>query len=148
MIRRDALVESGGFDESLTACEDWDMGYGWHLKPGARSPGTPSPWSGLNMMPASMSTDPARMLKKVSRIIEKTLVYEMNGWRRSLERRRIWAAQLSSAAVEMHMKGSARRAKLFPAVDLRVAFASVHAQMLVGVVAKYPPAFRSATISQ
>jgi glycosyltransferase involved in cell wall biosynthesis len=97
MVRRDALLAEGGFDELLTACEDWDM---WvRLARKYRFAVVEAPVTMIAVWPQSMSSNHERMLANTEKIIDKTLLAGLRGWRRSLWRRRVWGAQLFGAAI-------------------------------------------------
>jgi glycosyltransferase involved in cell wall biosynthesis len=103
LIRRDLLIAEQGFDETLTACEDWDM---WvRLSRRCRFALVETPETAVSTTPNSMSSSADRMLKNVERIMEKTLLADLSGWRRSMWRRKIWGAQMFSGAVSAREAG-------------------------------------------
>jgi glycosyltransferase involved in cell wall biosynthesis len=105
MIRRDVLLESGGFDESVTGCEDWDMWVRLGLKLRGPFARRPERLAAIHLTPHSVSTDPEQMLNNTSLILESTLLYGLKGWARWSERRRIWAVQLTHAAIDARVQG-------------------------------------------
>jgi tetratricopeptide (TPR) repeat protein len=69
LIKRDAYQQAGTFDESLTACEDWDM---WlRLTLNARHIGLGKLLVRYRVLPESMSGDPARMLSNRLAVLAK-----------------------------------------------------------------------------
>jgi glycosyltransferase involved in cell wall biosynthesis/peptidoglycan/xylan/chitin deacetylase (PgdA/CDA1 family)/SAM-dependent methyltransferase len=62
MTRRTALEEIGGFDETLSICEDWDL---WQrlARAGARFVAAPDHLVDVRMRPGSVSSDPLALLK-------------------------------------------------------------------------------------
>ncbi|HEX5283188.1 MAG TPA: glycosyltransferase [Bryocella sp.] len=97
LAMRDALLQTGGFREDVRACEDWDM---WvRLSRLGRFAAVTEPLTDYYVYPASMSTDPQRMLTAMEQILPSTLVSDLNGFQRWAWMRRIRAVQLYSAAV-------------------------------------------------
>jgi cellulose synthase/poly-beta-1,6-N-acetylglucosamine synthase-like glycosyltransferase len=97
IVRRDALVAEGGFDENLRACEDWDM---WiRLARKYKFAMVPAPVTAIAVWPQSVSSHPENMLSNMEKMLDKTILSDLTGLRRSLWRRRIWSAQLFSAAI-------------------------------------------------
>lgn len=97
LLSRQACLAAGGFNESIAACEDWDM---W-VRLTALGPfaAVEEPLTEYYVYPASMSASPEKMLRGLSGIIGSTLLCRYRGVKRWVWRRRIWAAQLQSAAL-------------------------------------------------
>ena len=97
LIRRDVLLAEGGFDESLRECEDWDC---W-VRLARKYPfaAAPDAVTVLMMWPGSASAQNDRMLANTKKLMDKTLLADLTGWRRMLWRHRIWSAALFSAAI-------------------------------------------------
>jgi cellulose synthase/poly-beta-1,6-N-acetylglucosamine synthase-like glycosyltransferase len=115
MVRRSALLAEGGFDEGLRACEDWDM---WiRLARKYKFAVVPEPVTAVAVWPQSLSTNNRKMLESTEAIMDKTLLCDLKGLHRGVWRRRIWSAQLFSAAI------TARSAQ--PAEELRLLAASL-----------------------
>lgn len=97
LVRKDVVQDAGGFDETLTGCEDWDLWFRLALK----HPFTyvPEPLAVLRSYAGSMSRDPERMITNTERILEKTLLQGLDGWSRYWWRRRIRSAALYSAGI-------------------------------------------------
>jgi glycosyltransferase involved in cell wall biosynthesis len=105
-VRRDLVLDAEGFDESLGACEDWDM---WvRLARLTRFVAVNEPVTVVRLAPTSMSSSPERMLANAERILESTLLGSLSGWRRRAWRRRIRSAQLFHASVSAREEGPAR----------------------------------------
>lgn len=69
LVRRRSYESVGSFDESLSACEDWDM---WlRLSRHHQFVGTPVVLTRHRVAPGSMSADPHRMLANRLRVLEK-----------------------------------------------------------------------------
>jgi glycosyltransferase involved in cell wall biosynthesis len=69
LVRRSCLDAVGDFDESLQACEDWDV---WlRLARHHRFIGTPKVLAYMRALPGSMSSDPRRMLESRLLVLEK-----------------------------------------------------------------------------
>jgi glycosyltransferase involved in cell wall biosynthesis len=97
LVRRDALLEAGGFDETLIACEDWDL---WvRLRVRHRFVCVHEPIAAIRIEPDSLSADGPRMLLHAERIMEGTLLLGLKGFSRWSWRRRIRAADLYRAAL-------------------------------------------------
>ena len=105
MARRDALLDCGGFNEQLTACEDWDM---WvRLRQRHSFANVPEAVTVYRYGESSMSNNVGRMLSNMERILEPTLLVNLDGPRRILWRRRIRAVQLFHAALMARSIGEA-----------------------------------------
>lgn len=103
LVRRDALLEAGGFDETLIACEDWDL---WvRLGVHHRFTCVSEPVAAIRIEPDSLSADGARMLLHAERILEGTLLLGLTGFRRWCWRRRIRGADLYRAALNARDAG-------------------------------------------
>lgn len=97
LVRKDVLKEAGGFDETLTGCEDWDVWFRLARKYSFTY--VPEPLAVLRSYPGSMSRDPERMVTNTEKILDKTLLDGLDGWSRYWWRRRILSAALYSAAI-------------------------------------------------
>ncbi len=97
LVRKDVVQDAGGFDETLTGCEDWDLWFRLAMK----HPFTyvPEPLAVLRSYPGSMSRDPERMVANTEKILERTLLQGLSGWSRYWWRRRIRCAALFSAGI-------------------------------------------------
>lgn len=97
IARREALARNGGFREDVRACEDWDM---WmRLQRIGGFAAVQDALTDYYVYPASMSTDPKRMLDAMEQILPTTLVEDLHGTERWAWTRRIRAVQLYSAAL-------------------------------------------------
>ena len=97
MIRKVSLTEIGGFNESIRACEDWDM---WvRLIPKGEFKAVVEPVTGYRVVSGSLSSDPYRMLNTFYAILDGTLLQGLKGLERELWRRRAVSTQLYSAAL-------------------------------------------------
>jgi glycosyltransferase involved in cell wall biosynthesis len=69
MIRRDCFVKCGGFDESLTACEDWEMWYRISCNYSIKI--LPDPLVLVRRYPESMQGDTPRMLRNRLEVLRR-----------------------------------------------------------------------------
>jgi cellulose synthase/poly-beta-1,6-N-acetylglucosamine synthase-like glycosyltransferase len=120
MIRKSALLAEGAFNESLRACEDWDM---WiRLARKYKFACVPEPVTAVAVWPNSMSTNNKKMLDNTAAIIDKTLLCDLGGLDRGLWRRRIWSAQLFSAAITARSQHRGQELRLLAASLLQWPF--------------------------
>lgn len=96
-IRRDVLTSIGGFNENLTAYEDWDA---W-IRLAIRHPFAvaPEPLTCLRVTPASMSSTLDRMLRNMEIVVNSSLLEGLSGWEREVYRRRALSRELFRMAV-------------------------------------------------
>jgi glycosyltransferase involved in cell wall biosynthesis len=96
ILRRPTVLAAGGFREGTPTCEDWGM---WvRLLPLGSFAAVAEPLTNYYIHPKSISASPEKMLDGLRVIIEPTLLANDRGMGRWIWRRRIWAAQLLSAA--------------------------------------------------
>jgi glycosyltransferase involved in cell wall biosynthesis len=97
MMRRDLALKAGGFDESLRYCEDWEM---WsRLGPHIRYGAALDPLIGYQMTPGSLSSNVTKELATAERVVEKTVLKGLQGWRRAYWRRVAMSAVIFRASV-------------------------------------------------
>jgi len=97
MVRREAVIAAGGFDESLSLSDDWDM---WiRLAQKYRFAVVPEPVLAYTITPNSLSQDPKRTVTDTEHMLEGTLLCGLRGPSRLIWRRKIRAAQLCRAAI-------------------------------------------------
>ena len=111
MMRRDALFAVGGYNQSLNACEDWDLYT--RLYPCGRFAYQPEPLAVYRVAPGTMSTDSDRMLRNFEAILEPVLLMGLRGPSRWAWRRRARAAQLFAAGLIERDAGNNHRALRF-----------------------------------
>lgn len=72
VIRREKLEAHGGFDETLTACEDWDL---WirMLRGGETAGLVPRPLAYYRLRPGSLSIDRLALIPHELRVLRKTM---------------------------------------------------------------------------
>ncbi len=106
LVRREAVLERGGFNLTAPPCVDWEL---WvRLLPLGQFAAVEAPLTQYWLSAQSSSASPERMLAAMTRILEGTLLGGLRGMRRWTWRRRIWAAQLLSAALiarDNHLQG-------------------------------------------
>jgi glycosyltransferase involved in cell wall biosynthesis len=97
LVRREAVIQDGGFREDIRACEDWEM---WmRLQRVGQFEAISDPLTNYYVYPNSLSANPGKMLEALDRIIETTLLGGLRGFDRWIWRRRIRAVQLCSAGL-------------------------------------------------
>jgi glycosyltransferase involved in cell wall biosynthesis len=103
LIRRDVLVAEGGFDESIRGSEDWDL---WvRLARKHRFAAVTAPVTHIQVWADGSSYNHERMMPNTLKILNKTLVCDLHGWRRAFWRRRIWSAELFKTAISARSQG-------------------------------------------
>lgn len=109
LVRRDCVMQDGGFREDIRACEDWEM---WvRLKRLGQFEAVSDPLTDYYVYPNSLSANPGKMLEAFDRIIDTTLVSDLRGLSRWAWRHRIRAVQLRSAGLiarDHGLKGEVR----------------------------------------
>jgi glycosyltransferase involved in cell wall biosynthesis len=97
LVRREMVLQGGGFREDIRACEDWEM---WvRLNRLGQFEAIPDPLTDYYVHPKSLSANPEKMLEALDRIIDTTLVADLRGLDRWAWRHRIRAVQLCSAGL-------------------------------------------------
>jgi glycosyltransferase involved in cell wall biosynthesis len=97
MVKREVLMRERGFDERLTACEDWDL---WvRLARKYQFAVVPQVVTMIFDSGNSMSTQYERMLGNTELVLHNTLVSDLRGLRRTIWTRRIRSASLFSASI-------------------------------------------------
>jgi glycosyltransferase involved in cell wall biosynthesis len=97
LVRREAVMQDGGFREDIRACEDWEM---WmRLQSLGQFEAVSDPLTDYYVYPKSLSANPGKMLQALDRIIDTTLLAGLLGYNRWAWRRRIRAVQLCSAGL-------------------------------------------------
>jgi len=105
LARRELLLQAGGFNESLTACEDWDL---WvRLGPKVVWALAPEPVTLYRVAQSSMSANVQKMVDNTERIMESTLLSGLSGWPRWVFRRRIRSMALFSGFVTARLNHQA-----------------------------------------
>ena len=97
LVQREVLLAAGGFNDALTACEDWDL---WvRLARKHTFAAVPDSVVMISVSEVSMSGQWERMLRNTEAILNDTLVCDVRGLRRAVWRRRIRSATLFSASI-------------------------------------------------
>jgi hypothetical protein len=97
LVRRDAVIQGGGFREDIRACEDWEMWF--RLQRLGQFEAVSDPLTDYYVYPHSLSANPERMLRALDQIIDTTLLADLRGFDRWVWRQRIRAVQLCSAGL-------------------------------------------------
>jgi len=106
MLRRQAWLEIGGFNEKLLGVEDWDL---WvRLRSKYPFVGVAEPLTICKNTVGSLSSDPERMLRGMELMREETLLAGLPPWRKPIWNRRIHATQFMHAAEMVRQVSSAR----------------------------------------
>lgn len=110
MVRREAVIAAGCFDESLSISDDWDL---W-IRLAQKHPFAvvSEPVTNYMVNPNSLSHDPERTMADTEHMLEATLLCGLRGPTRVIWRRRIRAAQLFRAAVNARGVGRALELRL------------------------------------
>jgi glycosyltransferase involved in cell wall biosynthesis/O-antigen/teichoic acid export membrane protein len=97
LVKRSAVLQTGGFREDIHACEDWEM---WvRLLPFGQFERVTDTLTDYYVHPGSISASPERMLRALDRIIDTTLLAGLQGLERWVGKRKILSAQLCSAGL-------------------------------------------------
>jgi len=97
LVRRDAVLNAGGFRKECSPCEDWEM---WaRLQHVGQFKGLSDPLLLYYVYPGSLSANPERMLRALDQFIDTTLLEGLHGIDRWAWRRRILSVQLASAGL-------------------------------------------------
>jgi glycosyltransferase involved in cell wall biosynthesis len=97
LVRREAVVQNGGFREDIRACEDWEMWF--RLQRLGQFEAVSDPLTDYYVYPNSLSANPEKMIEGLNRFIDTTLVADLRGFHRWAWRHRIRAVQLCSAGL-------------------------------------------------
>ncbi len=97
LVRRDALMQDGGYREDIRACEDWEMLV--RLQRLGKFEAITEPLMDCYLHSDSLSANPEVMLERLDPILEETLLADLHGFYRWAWRRRILATQLCSAGL-------------------------------------------------
>ena len=97
LVRRDAILQDGGYREDIRACEDWEMLV--RLQRLGKFVALPDPLMDCYIHPDSLSANPETMLKALYQILDTTLLAGRQGFDRWAWRRRIRSVQLRSAGL-------------------------------------------------
>lgn len=97
IVRRQAVMQNGGFREDILACEDWEMFV--RLQRMGSFEAVPDPLTHYYVYPNSLSADPERMLQTLDQIIDTTLLADLHGFKHWVWRRRVLASQLCCACL-------------------------------------------------
>ena len=97
LVRREALMQDGGYREDIRACEDWEMLV--RLQRQGKFEAIEDPLMDCYLHSDSLSANPEVMMRWFEAIIDTTLVADLRGLDRWAWRRRIRATQLTSAGL-------------------------------------------------
>jgi len=97
LVRREAVMQGGGFREDIRACEDWEM---WvRLQRLGQFVAVADTLTHYYVHPHSLSANPDKMLQALDQIIDTTLLAGLQGFDRWSWKQRIRAVQLCSAGL-------------------------------------------------
>jgi glycosyltransferase involved in cell wall biosynthesis len=114
MARRASVLEVGGFNEELRACEDWDL---WvRLKFKGSFAAVAEPLTVIRQTPQSMSSSTQRMLDNMEAIRETALLHGLSGFSRTLWTRRIRSVAQMHAAFTVDDESRLQRAHLVQSI--------------------------------
>jgi glycosyltransferase involved in cell wall biosynthesis len=97
IVRREALLQDGGYREDIRACEDWEMLV--RLQRMGKFEAVLDPLTDIYLHADSLSANPDTMLRYLDLILDTTLLTGLRGFDRWAWKHRIWAEQLCSAAM-------------------------------------------------
>jgi glycosyltransferase involved in cell wall biosynthesis/O-antigen/teichoic acid export membrane protein len=97
ILRREAVMQIGGFSKGLYACEDWGLWF--RLQSLGQFEAVSEPLTDYYVHPKSLSSNPEVMLQAANVVIDATLTADLQGFERWAWRRRIRAMQLCSAGL-------------------------------------------------
>jgi glycosyltransferase involved in cell wall biosynthesis len=97
LVRREAVMQSEGFRDGISGCEDWEMWF--RLMRLGQFEAIPDELTDYYVYPNSLSANPEKMLQALDRFIDTTLLADLRGFNRWAWRRRIRAVQLCSAGL-------------------------------------------------
>jgi glycosyltransferase involved in cell wall biosynthesis len=97
IVKRDAILQLGGFRDGISGCEDWEMWF--RLQQLGQFEAVSDPLADYYVYPKSLSSNPGKMLQALDRFIETTLLADLRGFDRWIWRQRIRAVQLCSAGL-------------------------------------------------
>jgi glycosyltransferase involved in cell wall biosynthesis len=97
LVRREALMQDGGYREDIRACEDWEMLV--RLQRLGKFEAIEDLLMDCYLHSDSLSANPEVMMRWFEAIIDTTLVADLRGLDRWAWRRRIRATQLTSAGL-------------------------------------------------
>jgi glycosyltransferase involved in cell wall biosynthesis len=103
LVRREAVVQDGGYREDIRACEDWEMLV--RLQRLGKFEAVADPLMYCYLHSDSLSANPEKMLLALDQIIDTTLLAGRRGFSRWAWRRRIRAVQLLSAGLTARDNG-------------------------------------------
>lgn len=103
LVRRDTLLQVGGFSEVQRGCEDWDLWF--RLRKQGHFVAVPSPDTVYRESLGGLSSNPEHMYQDFLRMLDRLLLQEFTGLERTLWRRRILSYQQYKAAMTARHAG-------------------------------------------
>lgn len=97
MIRRDTLLDAGGFNEVQRGCEDWDLWF--RLRKFGHFAIVETPDTVYRESLGGLSSNPVHMYQDFLRMFDRVLLQDLHGISRTLWRRRILSYQQYKAAM-------------------------------------------------
>lgn len=116
MLRRDTLLQAGGFSEVQRGCEDWELWF--RLRKLGRFCIVPDPITVYRESLGGLSSNAEHMYQDFLRMLDRVLLADLHGWKRQMWRRRIMSYQQYKAAMTARHAGQ-------PAVERRFLAASL-----------------------
>lgn len=103
LVRRDTLLQVGGFSEVQRGCEDWDLWF--RLRKQGRFLSVASPDTVYRESLGGLSSNPEHMYQDFLRMLDRLLLDDLSGYQRQLWRRRILSYQQYKAAMTARHAG-------------------------------------------
>jgi glycosyltransferase involved in cell wall biosynthesis len=103
MVRRETLIEVGGFSEVQRGCEDWDMWF--RLRKMGRFSIVPAPVTIYRESLGGLSSNAEHMFQDFTRMLDRLLLSDLHGHQRWLWRKRILSYQQYKAAMTARHAG-------------------------------------------
>lgn len=117
MLRRETLLQVGGFNEVQRGCEDWEMWF--RLRKLGRFCVVPEPETIYRESLGGLSSNAQRMYDDFLRMLDRVLLADKHGMDRRLWRRRIMSYQQYKAAMTARHAGQPDVERKFLAASLQ-----------------------------
>jgi len=117
MLRRETLLQVGGFNEIQRGCEDWDLWF--RLRKLGTFCEVPEALTVYRESLGGLSSNAEHMYQDFLRMLDRVLLADKHGWKRSLWRRRIMSYQQYKAAMTARHAGQTAVERKFLAASLQ-----------------------------
>jgi glycosyltransferase involved in cell wall biosynthesis len=117
MLRRDTLLQVGGFNEIQRGCEDWELWF--RLRKLGSFCIVPDAETVYRESLGGLSSNAEKMYQDFLRMLDRVLLEDMHGWKRRVWRRRIMSYQQYKAAMTARHAGQPTVERKFLAASLQ-----------------------------